>query len=590
MAVSHKVWRLLGTGFLAAMLAFVAACGDDEGAVPTPGGGAGGDIVGSVRDAAGNPIVGATVGTSPATQIALSDAAGNFRIENVAAGSYAVIASKEGFASDVENVTVVNGQEVSVTLVLTPSGPAGDTLGDVTGLVLRRSGQPVPEGTTVNIFRDASTCEGTPTTTATTDAGGRFTVEDLAPGNYIACVTVTIGGVEFTGRTAFVVNRGELTQVDITVGRDADQTTEPNVGGELIDLDAQGNFNGIIRFVDIDGDGDDDIDCNLIQTQHLWVVEVIQDLNNNGVVNTDEPLVSGVRVEWSLNQGGTVFVPIVPIPDPENPDSLALFVQGTTGVIVDTDDPFLDPVQAESGKTVQSGASPQFKVDDTHAVTYTNDSDQIIDFGGDVVTIGAGQTWIIVTSPNEGFTDVVAFSPDLSRATFPEGDKVFGVKRWVNWRIEVAELDEGSGDFTGDTLALSANLVADGGTLLNRLDRTPFFGPGLPCDFATTGVSGPVLGAICDLSNRAFIGIAITQFRTDRPMTFVAGSVEVTLTDTIPDSEIEDIDSDEELGGPGFTLGGFINLTQDFAAAAFILDTPVSFEGDEDPVDPTFDE
>jgi uncharacterized repeat protein (TIGR01451 family) len=556
------VWRFLSAGTLALTLGFAVACGDDEGAIPTPGPGDGqGTITGRVTNSVdGSGIVGATVGTNPATTVALTDANGNYTIQNVEAGSYAVIAQKAGFNEAVGTANVTDGGTATVNLALTPLDGGVDDNGNVTGLVRRGNGQAVPEGTEVDIFLDASVCDetATPTVTETTDAGGRYVSTDLAEGNYLACVNVTIGGQEFTGRTGFVINAGETSQADITVSRDADQTTDPNIGGEPIDLDENGNFEGSISFVDVDGDGDDDEDCNVIRTQHLWVVEVTDGAGTP---------VSGVRVEWSLNDAGGGV--LVTGPDGET------FVRGTTGVIVDTDDPFLDPVQAESAKRAASGVSPQFKVDDHHAVTYTNDSDQTIDFDGESVTIAAGQTWIIVTSPQEGFTDVIAFSPDLARST-PNADKAFAIKRWVNWRIEVAELS--LADTTGGVLpgTLEADVVAEGDTITNRLDRTPQFA-GADCALAADGT-------ICDLSNRAFIGIVLSRFRLDSPFTFISGNVAFEITDDSPDADLDDIDSDEELGGVLFTPGGFVDpVTENFGDADFAMDEEVSFECEEDP-------
>ena len=581
MAVSNKVWRFLAFGLLTVMLGFVAGCGDDDGAVPGPPGVTTGSITGRVVDAAGTPITGAQVGTNPATAFTLTDASGNFRIDNVPATSVTIIAQKAGFGDGFKQVVVAAGTTPTNAgdIVLTPSGGPTDSTGTLSGLVSRSNGQPLP-GAEVRILRDASSCAdttSTPAATATTDVGGGFLIQDLPAGTYLACVTATVGGQTFTGRAGFVINAGELSSVNITVGRDLDQTTEPNIGGDFIDLDENGNFAGTIRFVDIDGDGDDDEDCNIIFTQHLWVVEVLDSAGN---------LVSGVRVEWSLNQaGGGVIV--------TDPTGAQIFVRGTTGVIVDTDDPFLDPVQAESAKTV-GAVTPQFKVDNTHAVTYTNDSDQVVDFNGENVTVGVGRTWIIVTSPIEGFTDVVAFSPDLVRSSecvtsvddSSCPDKDFAIKRWVNWRIEIAELT--ATDQTVDSEAvgsrrpglqglppeafiLDGNLVADGDTITNRLDRTP--------QFAGDDCSDAPHGTRCDLSNRAFIGIVLSRLRQDSPFTFITGNVEFAITDDVPDADLDDIDSDSIPGvEPGFGLGGPISIDENIGSADFSMNSEVTFE------------
>jgi uncharacterized repeat protein (TIGR01451 family) len=605
MAVSHKVWRPLAYGLLTVMLGFVAACGDDEGALPggpsVPGTGS---ITGRVTNTAtGAGVVGATVGTTPATSIAITDASGNYRIDNVPEGSYAVTAQAQGFQPGSATASVVEGQTATANIALASTGgPVSDTLGTVTGLVRRVSGQPVPEGTTVSIYR-ASSCpppgDTTPAfRTATTDAGGRYLIQGIARGNYIACVNVTIGGVQFSGITAFVVNAGAITQADITVGRDTGQTTTPNIGGTEIPLGTggapAGKFNGNIRFVHPVTAAVDSVDCNLIFSQHLWVVEVRRDDDNDGQWDTNEPVISGVRVEWSLNSAGG-GIQIV------GPDG-TVAIRGTTGVIVDTDDPFLDPVQAESAKVAGGGATPQFKVDDTHAVTYTNDTAQTVDFGGGQVTVGVGQTWIIVTSPQEGFTDAIAFSPDISRATRPEQDKDFAIKRWINFRVQIAELVRAGGLDSLDANPIAALAGVPGGApaqggaagassvVSNRLDRTPTVGlTADPCADRRPGavVGDEATGTLCNTSNRGFFGIVISRFRLDSPFTFTTGTVTFTITDTIPDAEIEDIDSDDTPGAAGFAGGGFIDVQSDSAAATFSADASIAFECEEDPATPT---
>ncbi len=566
MAGLNRVWRSLAGVALMALVGFVAACGDDEGAVPSPAGDTG-TITGNVKDQDGNNLAGASVSTNPATTFTLTDANGNFTIPNVPVGTVTVIATKAGFDTDAAQVTVAAGQTANVNLVLTSLGGGGATTGILSGIVVRRDGSPVA-GVTVNIVQ-GGTCEASPVETATTDSGGGFLVEDLDPGTYLACVTTTIGGQEFTGRAGFVITAGAVSTVTITVGRDLNQTTEPNIGGEPIALDANGKFEGDIHFVDWDEDGTANEDCNIIFTQHLWVIEVTDDASGDPV--------SGVRVEWSLNQAGGGIAVQTP--------SGEVFIRGTTGVIVDSDDPFLDPVQAEQSKTVNSGASPQFVVDATHAVTYTNDDAQDIDFNGTTVSLSPGESWIIVTSPQEGFTDVVASSPDLSRATEPNGDKDFAIKRWVNWRIEVAELSGVDTSLTGGVSGfLSASTVADGDTIVNRLDRTPF------CIIPDRRPGPSLQGGGCFLNNSAFIGVVISRLRLDSPFTFIFGNLHFTVTDDSPDIDIFDIDSDVTPGGVGFddptgTANDVEGCTEangtpcdDFAEADFDVDNLVSFE------------
>ena len=76
-------------------------------------------------------------------------------------------------------------------------------------------------------------------------------------------------------------------------------------------------------------------------------------------------------------------------------------------------------------------------MDSRRAVTFTNDDAQVISFGSSGVTVGRGQTWIIITSPVEGLTDVIVSSPDIPVGDIncaindpDECDKEFAIKRW----------------------------------------------------------------------------------------------------------------------------------------------------------------
>ena len=71
---------------------------------PTPSGT--GTISGVVTDAANNPIAGAQISTSPASATATTDSGGNFTLNYVPAGAYAVIAAASGYNASYVNVSV----------------------------------------------------------------------------------------------------------------------------------------------------------------------------------------------------------------------------------------------------------------------------------------------------------------------------------------------------------------------------------------------------------------------------------------------------------------------------------------------------
>ncbi len=91
-----------------------------------------GSITGTVRDAAGAPIAGATVDLiSGTTKLGstTTDAQGHFAFANVAAGTYDVVAYKSGYDAGSAQVTVVGGQtataSVHLNIVPVPPPPAG---------------------------------------------------------------------------------------------------------------------------------------------------------------------------------------------------------------------------------------------------------------------------------------------------------------------------------------------------------------------------------------------------------------------------------------------------------------------------------
>jgi uncharacterized repeat protein (TIGR01451 family) len=280
-----------------------------------------------------------------------------------------------------------------------------------------------------------------------TDAGGveaaaEVTNDDgfalfsaIEEGSYTVSAETTISGITFRATGGVQVRAGETAFLQLVLRRDFDQTVFPNIDGESVTLGAGSD----IALVPVPGgDSNPEIDCNIIRTQHMFIAEVR---------NEDGDLVSGAKVEWNLNisENGTISL--------ECPEILfALFgdeagctlptVPGNTGSIVDSDDPDLNP------NTARSGLSSSFTVDSRRAVTFTNDNAQMISFGSSGVTVGRGQSWIIITSPVEGITDLIVSSPDIPISDGDcalndpdECDKEFAIKRWVNWNTMIWELD-----------------------------------------------------------------------------------------------------------------------------------------------------
>lgn len=551
MSSLSKFWRLPAL-IVALALPLAVACADDEGATPpgqdpTP---TTGTISGTVTNAAdGSPIVGALVGTSPATTTALTDAQGNYSITNVpipssGSASFAVTASKEGFNSASTSVTLSESSPTATAnlQLVKPAGPVDPTQGDLNVLVTNRNGEAQSDADVT--VRDAS---GAEVASASTDANGFALFSDLDAGSYTVVANKTISGIAFTAAAGVNVEAGETAFVQLSLRRDFDQTVFPNIDGESVTLGDGSD----IRFVQIPGgDSNPEVDCNIIRTQHMYVVEV---------VNEDGDPVSGVKVEWDLNisENGTVSL--------ECPEILEFFddeagctvptVPGDTGSIVDTDDPDLDPA------TARSGMSPAFKVDSRNAVTFTNDGPQTVSFGPSNVTVDTGQSWIVITSPVEGITNVIASSPDIPRSN-PECanneqdacDKEFAIKRWVNWDISVHEVMlEGNEEnideetYWPDPAELEAdeipvNEIDDGDLVINILDREELTetensdgeDPGCNADSPDDVDAGDF--EYCELTdNQADFQVRIERLRGDSPFNMSRGVVVMSVTDDSPD-------------------------------------------------------
>lgn len=560
-----KVWRIpvLALG----LAVFATACSDDDGAeppsqpAPTTG-----TISGQVTASDdGSGIVGALVGTSPATNTALTDANGNFTIPNIAitggSASFAVTASKEGFQSGTTTVTLSSTApnataDIALVRITAPEDPPDPTMGNLNVLVTNRNGVS-QSGVDVQIL-----CVDDFTDTATTNADGFALFSDIEQGACTVSAETLISGIPFRASGGVNVRAGETNFLQLTLARDFGQSVFPNIEGESVDL--RNDADATIRFVNVTGVGDGvpEIDCNIIRTQHLYIAEVVD--------GEGEP-VSGVKVEWDLNtsENGTITIEC---PDlSPNPAGCSVpTVPGNTGSIVDSDDPDLDPAQA------RTGLAPAFNVDTRKAVSFTNDDDsQTVRFGSQTVTIGRGQTWLLITSPVEGITDVIASTSDLAvhdpacalnidASGSPLGpcDKAIAIKRWVNWDTSVSELtwpnarQDGVPATTDDRAALDPTQdpdatftpIAEDGVITNILDRRETAAEGgcttAPADCELTG-------------NRAMFFASVQRLRNDSPFNIARGVIAFNVTDDSPNVQFwgEDAGNGGSAGEDGSSVG-----------------------------------
>lgn len=557
MSFLNKFWRIPALALVVA-LPIVSACADDEGASPTdPTGPTTGTISGTVTSSQGGPIVGALVGTSPATSTGLTDAQGRYSITNIpipgGSASYAVTASKEGFESASASTTLTTqSPTATVNLVLTAQvDPPPPTQGSLNVLVTNREGTP-QVGATVTV----SNAQGAVVTSGTTNAQGFFLVPTIEQGSYTVTAEHEISGIEFRAAGGVNVVAGETAFIQLTLSRDFGQSVFPNVDGEAATP---------VRLVLIPVPGNDtnpSVDCNIIRTQHMFIVEA-RDATGNTFNR-----VSGVKIEWDLNtsENGTVSF--------ECPDFVDDFagctvptVPGNTGTIVDSDDPDLDP------STARSGLNASFNVDSRKAVSFTNDDEQTISFGGSSVTVGPGQSWVIITSPVEGQTDLIVHSSDIARDVDPNADKQFAIKRWVNWNTSVAEVEwpdqnpivpgwqpGPTRDFF-DASGTASNEIEDGDLVTNILDRRELAtrvdddgtndNISYPFDFGCDSDVSSLPGFQCELTgNRALFLASVERLRADSPFNMSRGFAVMAELDDNPDVEFWGDD-----GGDGCTVG-----------------------------------
>jgi uncharacterized repeat protein (TIGR01451 family) len=541
MSFLNKVWRVGVLGSLAVALV-TAACADDQGALFDGGGDVTfGSISGRVTDNTGAAVVGALVGTSPATSTALTDANGNYRIENIpipatGSASFAVTASKQGLttgATGTRTVTLTTQapNATGVDLVLTvETTPPPDTLGNLQVLVTDRNG--APQSAAAVVARRAGAADSL---TGTTDANGFVIFNNIRGGAYTVRASKTIAGIPFRASGGVNVVAGETAFLQLTLGRDFGQTVFPNIRGrDLTDAERAALD---IDLAPVPGrfDTNPDIDCNIIRTQHMFIAQV----------RTGTTPVSGVKVAWDLNMAekGVVTVRCPELSD--DPAGCTIpTVPGDTGSIVDTDDPDLDPFRA------RGSLDPAFEVDSKSAITFTNDQSgagNTVTFGGQTVTVGEGQTWIIITSPTEGVSDVIVATPDgniidpncgLSDNPATVCDKDFGIKRWVNWDTRVFELiwpdqdpatpehDPGPTRDPHDVANAVFTSVPAGGTFTNILSR----GRGATCPVP----SFP--GAVCTLTGDDHLFISeVRRLRPDSPFNISRGIMLWDVTDDAPD-------------------------------------------------------
>jgi N-acetylneuraminic acid mutarotase len=190
-----------------------------------------GTIEGRVEDRQGDALSAVQLSTEPPTTSTTTNADGNFRIDGVAAGTYTVVANKEGFEQQRKSIDVQAGSTGSVDITLVKS----------TGIIL---GKVVSADTQIGVPEATVTTSPT-TTSVSTDAQGNYTITDVPTGTYsinasvTGCTNNSIPGVVVTASQTTSASDLSLTcsvapELGVIGGTVTDATTSANISGAII--------------------------------------------------------------------------------------------------------------------------------------------------------------------------------------------------------------------------------------------------------------------------------------------------------------------------------------------------------------------
>lgn len=224
------------------------------------------------------------------------------------------------------------------------------------------------------------------------------------------------------------------------------------------------------------------VDCNPVKTQHTLVVTVLDQFGS--------PM-PGQRVEWILARSPT-----------------------SVGDIVAVDDQYTDAAIAPIGNAhVGNGGN---KIDNQYAVSVTNWETESIDAANNYpftdaagvrmpdLTIGAGQTWITMTSVYEGVTDIIAYVPAIKDGS---RHKVFAKKIWADWAVRFPDSATNLLPNAAHAFTVNVHKASDGSGLAGtEVEAEILDGPEAAFDGGTKlakALSGPDGNATFTLRNTA---------------------------------------------------------------------------------------
>ncbi|HWE00956.1 MAG TPA: carboxypeptidase regulatory-like domain-containing protein [Tepidisphaeraceae bacterium] len=187
-------------------------------------------VTGTVTDANGVVLAGVSVallssaaGSTSVLQYATTSATGQYTFPNVAAGSYVVRGSKDGYMMATSApFAAAPGSNTAPTLKLTQI-----VTGSVSGLITDTSGNPIANATvalTLSVSPNTSS-----SLTATTDSSGHYTLATVPAGTYVVRAQAT--GYTAASSASFTVAQGSNTAPTVQLAQRTTLTGTVTTGG-----------------------------------------------------------------------------------------------------------------------------------------------------------------------------------------------------------------------------------------------------------------------------------------------------------------------------------------------------------------------
>ncbi len=190
----------------------------------------GGSLVGNVTDADNNPVSGSTIkiydGAGRPYRHTLTDANGDYSINNLPQGNYSTTAVKDGYLLTQNQIFVLAEQEVrNIDFVLTKQ----EKLATIAGVIFDKDNSIQLSGALISL-KDVNSDEQIAVTTSVKD--GEFVFYDLAPGNYKLVATKD----GFMSNSPVLVT---ITETDAIVNTYISLSTDPEKN--------TGTINGVVK-------------------------------------------------------------------------------------------------------------------------------------------------------------------------------------------------------------------------------------------------------------------------------------------------------------------------------------------------------